>query len=181
MGEKQMSAKRLGYFTAGTVPTSAEAIEIARIKTLSAPAYAIEVLNAATAEMIDGKQTYDYVAGTPPTEYASDTKFGGDGKIDAAKPLAFGLFPATATLTTGQTLQLRAIKALGDNVDAITQSSVTASTLGTTYVSATTAKATVSAEGLVTFAAAGGSSVITATHTYASGKTVTATMTVTTA
>ena len=78
-------------------------------------------------------------------------------------------------------MQLRAIKAVGDSVDNITQSSVSASTLGTTYVSATTAKATVSAEGLVTFAAAGGSSIITATHTYASGKTVTATMTVTTA
>ena len=174
--------KRFGYFTTGTVPTVAEAAEIARIKALSLPAYAIEVLNGATSEMIDGKQTYDYIAGNLPTEYASDSnKFGTDGKVDAARPLSFGLFPTTATLTTGQTLQLRAIKAVGDSVDNITQSSVSASTLGTTYVSATTAKATVSAEGLVTFAAAGGSSIITATHTYASGKTVTATMTVTTA
>ena len=177
-----MSAKRLGYFTTGAVPTVAQAAEIARIRALSLPAYAIEVLNKAIPEMINGKQTYDYIAGDPPTEYASDSnKFGGDGKIDAARPLSFDVFPKTATLTTGTTLQLRAIKAVGDSVDNITQENVTASTAGTTYVSATTGKATVSVEGLVTFVAASGSSVITATYTYASGKTVTATMTVTTA
>lgn len=174
-----MATKRVLYFTAAAAPTVAETAAIARLKELALSAYDVQVRNG--AEETDFLETADYAAGTVPTVYNTIALIGADGKIDADRPLSFGLFPVTATLTTGQTLQLRAIKALGSSLDAITQSSVTASTLGTTYVSATPAKATVSAEGLVTFAAAGGSSIITATHTYTSGKTVTATMTVTTA
>jgi hypothetical protein len=174
-----MASKRVLYFTAAAAPTVAEQAAIDRLAALAVSAYDVQVRNG--AEDLDFLETADYAAGTVPTEYSAVPLYGTDGKIDAARPLSFGLFPATKTLTTGQTLQLSAIKATGNSVDAVAQSNVTASTANTTYVSATTAKATVSAEGLVTFVAAGGTSVITATHTYATGKTVTATMTVTTA
>lgn len=168
-------SKRVIYFTAGAQATTAEQAEINRLKALAASAYDIQVRNAALEG--DFIETCDLVAGTIPTDYSAKTKFGTDGKIDAARPLALKAFPATLAISSG-TAQLYVVKAAGSNADDVALSDVTASAAGTTYSSSATSKATVSAEGVVTKVAAG-TTIITVTHTYATGKTLTSTVEVT--
>lgn len=170
-----MAQKRVLYFTAAAAPTVAEQAAIDRLAALAVSAYDVQVRNG--AEALDFLETADYAAGTVPTAYSTVPLYGTDGKIDAARPLAFNIVPATLAISSG-TLQLYAMKATGSSVDAVTLTNVTASTAGTTYASSATSKATVSAEGVVTKVAAG-ETTITATHTYATGKTLTSTCVVT--
>lgn len=170
-----MASKRVLYFTAAAAPTVAEQAAIDRLNALAVPAYDVQIRNGAAD--LDFLETADYAAGTVPTAYNAVPLIGGDGKIDALRPLAFKVVPPTYALSSG-TFQLRAVAATGSSLDAITMTDVTASTDNTTYASSATSKATVSAEGVVTKVAAG-ETTITATHTYASGKTVTSTCVVT--
>lgn len=88
------------------------------------------------------------------------------------------IVPGSLTMVAGSKLQLVCVKAdLTENeTNTVALTDVTASS--TTYASSDEAKATVDGGGIVT-AVAAGSAVITATHTYASGKTETATVSVT--
>ena len=175
-----MSTKTVIYFTADTKPTTAELAEIARQNALSEPAYNVQVRNGGASAKMSSIEPCDYVAGTVPTAYAAKDLLNGDGKIDAARPLAFELFPNTASIANSATLQLYPISATGSGVDAIEQA-VPASGIAYTVVSGTSA--TVHAtSGLVTaHATTDGATVIRATYTYATGKTVTSDATITVA
>ena len=147
-----MAQKRVLYFTAAAAPTVAETAAIARLQALALSAYDVQVRNG--AETLDFLETADYAAGTVPTAYSAVALIGGDGKIDALRPVSFGLFPATYALSSG-TIQLRAIKATGSSLDAISQTSVTAAADGTVYASSNTNFATVASTGIVTKVSAG--------------------------
>lgn len=169
-----MATKRVLYFTAAAAPTVAEQTAITRLQALAGSTYDVQVRNgAATLNFVESA---DLAAGTIPTAYNGVSVFGGDGKIDAARPLAFKLFPATLAISAG-TAPLYAIRANGSNADDITLVDTTAT--GVAYTSSDTGKATVgAATGIVTKVAAG-TATITATLTYATGKTVTSTCAVT--
>lgn len=166
-----MATKKLIYFTAGATPTVAEAAAITALNTMDADVYDIQVRNAAITHT---HETCDLVAGTIPTAYNGDAAY---GLVDAARPLCFDIWPKTHTMAAVATLQTYSIKVTGD-ISALVRTNVTASTAGTTYATSDGAKATVSAEGIVT-AVATGTATITATHTYASAKTTTSTMVIT--
>lgn len=166
--------KKILFFTAGRVATEAEAAQITALNALNAPGFIVGVRNAAENALYGhGIETCDFVAGTIPTAYNAKPNY---GVADATRPCKLDLLPNAHSMAVAETKQLQCLKANGNDVSTLSLADVTAVT--TTYASATPAKATVSAGGLVTGVAAG-TSVITATHTYADGKTVTASMTVT--
>ena len=166
-----MATKKIGYFLAGFKPTEAEATDLAELAAMCEPAYSLQVRNAAITHT---EETYDFVAGTIPTAYEDQEAF---GDVSAARPELLYILPGTAAISGTDTLQLRVVSVTGP-LYALVGEDVTASTAGTTYASSVVGKATVSEEGVVTGVEAG-TTVITATHTYASGKTVTATRTIT--
>lgn len=166
--------KKILFFTAGTKATTAEQAQIDALNALNAPGFTVGVRNSAeNASFGSGIEACDFVAGTIPTAYNAKTNY---GEAHASRPVKFALLPATANVAALATQQLQALKATGNDVSALTLADVTA--VSTTYASSDAAKATVSAGGLVTGVAAG-STTITATHTYASGKTITATSVIT--
>lgn len=166
--------KKILFFTAGTVATVAEQAQIDALNALNAPGFTVGVRNAAqNASFGSGIESCDFVAGTIPTAYNAKTNY---GEAHASRPVKFALLPATHSLAVSATKQLQALKATGNDVSALTLADVTA--VSTTYASSDAAKATVSAGGLVTGVAAG-TTTITATHTYATGKTITATAAIT--
>lgn len=167
-----MATKKIIYFLAGYAPTAAETADIADLNAMASPAYEVVVRNAAITH---NEEASDLVAGTIPTAYEDHTNY---GDVDFTnKPSLLYIVPGTAAISGTNTLQLRVVAVKGP-INALVGSDVTAAASGTTYASSATGKATVSAEGLVTGVSAG-TTVITATHTYASGKTVTATRTIT--
>jgi len=166
--------KKILFFIAGKVPTGAEQAQIDALNALTTPGYSIGVRNGAeNASFGYGIEACDFVAGTIPTAYNAKTNY---GEANTARPSKFSLLPATANVAALATQQLQALKANGVDISALTLADVTAVT--TTYASSDAAKATVSAGGLVTGVAAG-TATITATHTYATGKTITATAVIT--
>lgn len=167
-----MATKKILYFQADAAPTVAELADIADLNAMALPAYDVQVRNAAITHH---EEASDLVAGTIPTAYEDHVNFG-DVNF-AAKPSLLFIAPGTAAISGTNTLQLRVVAVTGP-LNALVGSDVTAAAAGTTYASSVVGKATVSAEGLVTGVSAG-STVITATYTYASGKTVTATRTIT--
>jgi len=171
-----MATKKIIYFLAGMAPTAAETADIADLNALAAPAYEVLVRNAAEAgAATHPEEASDLVAGTIPTAYQDHLAYGDVNATD--KPVLLYIAPGTAAISGAGTLQLRTIAVKG-LYNALVGSDVTASAAGTTYASSVVGKATVSEEGVVTGVEAG-TTVITATHTYASGKTVTATRTIT--
>lgn len=167
-----MATKKILYFLAGYAPTIAEAADIADLNTMAEPAYDVQVRNAGITH---NEEASDLVAGTIPTAYEDHVAF---GDIDFTnKPSLLYIAPGVAAISGTNTLQLRVMAVTGP-LNALVGEDVTGSAAGTTYASSVPGKATVSAEGLVTGVSAG-TTVITATHTYASGKTVTATRTIT--
>lgn len=172
-----VTRKKVVFFTADTLPTSAELLEIARLDDLAASPYKIQVRNGGGTEKMESIETCDYVAGTVPTAYAAKTLFGTDGKIHADRPLAFAVFPPTVSVShSSGTAQARAIQCDGTNAE-----DATLTDLSTTvaWTSSDETKATVGAStGLITGVGAG-SCTVTATYTYASGKTLTDTVAVT--
>lgn len=170
-----MSTKTVIYFTADTKPTVAELAAIARLNALAESAYNVQVRNGGATAKMSSIEPCDYVAGTVPTAYAGEDLLGGDGKIDADRPLAFAVFPPTLAISSG-TAQARAIACTGTNADDSELKDVTADTL---WTSSDTGKATVGAyTGIITKVAAG-TTTVTATYTYTSGKTLTDTCAVT--
>lgn len=166
--------KKLLFFIAGTVPTVAEQAQIDALNALTTPGYSVGVRSALhNSTYTPNLEACDFVAGTIPTAYNAKTNY---GEANAARPVKFALLPATHSFAVSATKQLQALKATGNDVSALTLADVTAVT--TTYASSDAAKATVSAGGLITGVAAG-STTITATHTYTSGKTITATSVIT--
>lgn len=166
--------KKILFFTAGTKATTAEQAQIDALNALNAPGFTVGVRNSAeNASFGYGIEECDFVAGTIPTAYNAKTNY---GEPHADRPVKFALLPITANVEALATRQLQALKATGNDVSALTLADVTA--ISTSYASSNAAKATVSAGGLVTGVAAG-SSTITATHTYTSGKTITATSVIT--
>lgn len=165
----------IGYFTAAGVATSAEATEIARLEAIANPTLDYTVLSGVGDTEYGGEnQEFDYAAGEIPTSYAATTV---SYLEDAAFPSLFGIYCQTATVAASATLTLIPISVVGTNAlnMAATQLAVDAASLA--WESATEAAATV-ADGVITGVAAG-TSIITATYTFATGKTATATFTVT--
>jgi len=166
--------KKILFFVAGKVPTADEAAQIAALNALTSPGYSVGVRNAAENALYgSGIEPCDLVAGSIPTAYNAKLDY---GVAHADRPAKFALLPATASVAAAATKQLQALKANGNDISALTLADVTA--VSTTYASSDATKATVSAGGLVTGVAAG-ETTITATHTYASGKTITATSVIT--
>ena len=164
--------KKVIYFTAGPVPTTAEKAEIDNLNDL-ANAYDIQVRNAVADNSFGGDyEDCDLVAGSVPnTGFTQDEiDFGQDGK-----PVLFEAFPKTPSLGTGETAQLVCIATTGTILE-LEGEDVTASC---TFASSATGKATVSASGLITRIAAGTANV-TVTYEYSTGKTVTFVVAVTT-
>jgi uncharacterized protein YjdB len=165
--------KKIIYFTAGVNPTAGELAEIALLNNLTSPGYSVSIRNGAeSASFGYGKEVADLVAGTVPTSHAANTVYSG---IDAAKPTGFVLSPNTAAIVGTATKQLTPIAITGTDLSSLGASALADNV---TYVSSVPAKATVDVNGLITGVAAG-NTVITATYTYASGKTITATCAVT--
>jgi hypothetical protein len=166
--------QRVLYFTAADIPTAGELTDIAALQALTTPGYSVGVRSGARdTTYTPNLETCDLVAGTIPTAYNAKTLY---GFVDALRPVNFNIWPKTVALTVAATKQLVAAKITGVAIDALTATDVTAVT--TTYASSDATKATVSAGGLITGVAAG-TTTITATHTYATGKTITATSAVT--
>lgn len=166
--------KKIIFFTAGEVPTVAEAAQIAALKAKEAPGFQVAVRNSTqSASYGAGPEACDLVAGTIPTAFNGKTNY---GVADAARPAAIQILPNPVAIVGTATRQLQVMKVNGDDVSALTMVDVTAT--NTTYSSSATNRATVNASGLVTGVSVG-TSTITATHTYATGKTITATVVVT--
>lgn len=167
--------KRILFFTAGKVPTVAEQAQIDALNAMTVPGYSVGVRNGAESAVYsdDNLEPCDFVAGTIPTAYNAKTDY---GVAHASRPVKFSLHAAAVTLAVSATLQLQALKAGGVDVSALTLADVTG--VSTTYASSDVAKATVDAAGIVTGVAAGAVT-ITATHTYATGKTIAATIALT--
>ena len=168
--------KKVLYFTAGPVPTVTEAAQIAALVALGLPGYTVGVRNGLLPGSFGaGIEASDYVAGTIPTAFNAVPNY---GVPDALRPAKLSLLSATGSFSVAAaaTRQLQAMSVVGADISALTVTDVTAAT--TTYASSVPAKATVDANGLVTGVAAG-TTTITATHTYAVGKTITATAVIT--
>jgi hypothetical protein len=169
-----MATKKILYFTAGPVPTAGELADIDVLNTLILPGYSIGVRNGAESGSFGaGIEATDFVAGTVPTAFNARPAY---GFIDALRPLVFDVWPKTAAIVGTATKQLYPVKISGTDIANLASALVTAN-IG--YVSSDETKATVHAtSGLITGVAAG-TSTITATLTYATGKTITATCVVT--
>jgi len=168
--------KKVLYFTAGPVATVTEAAQIAALVALGVPGYTVGVRNALLSGSFGhGIEASDYVAGTIPTAFNAVPNY---GIPDVLRPAKLSLLSATGSFAIAGTAtrQLQTLSVVGADISALTVTDVTA--VSTTYASSVPAKATVSAGGLVTGVAAG-TTTITATHTYASGKTITATAVIT--
>lgn len=166
-------SERILYFTAANVPTEAEQAAIDRLEALAASPYSINIRSAATESTMPDEEDCDYVAGSVPTEYSGVTLFDEDGEISEDKPIGFSVIPSSGSLdhSDGDTLQLYPVGIEG--ATAADVALVEISEESVVYVSDNTDVATVSADGLVDTAGAG-SCTVTATYTYATGKTVTA-------
>lgn len=163
------------FFIVGNSPTVAEQAEIDRLNDLGTAAFSEVGVRTAEESTLYGAniEDSDYVAGAIPTEYNAVTDYG-DAHDD--RPLKMDVLPATATIAAAGTQQLQVVKVTGADTLNLTTTDVTAVT--TTYASDDEAAATVDANGLVTGVATG-SATITATHTYDTGKTETATSVIT--
>lgn len=170
---QEIEMKKIIYFTVGPTPTAQELIDIGILNTYTLPGYSVSVRNgAASAAYGYGKEAADLVAGTVPTSHNANTVY---GVIDADRPALFDLSPSAVSLAPLATKQLYPIAVTGTSLDALSAELLAASV---TYSSSVPAKATVSVGGLIT-AVATGSTIITATYEFESGKTVTATCAVT--
>ena len=166
--------KKIIYFTAGYVATSTELGEIAALKELNGSGYSIAIRNGAdNASYGAGIEACDFVAGTVPTAFNGKTNW---GSIDTLRPSLFQLYPKTKTLAALATEALTPIAITGRTLDALV-AAIPAT--GVAYASSVPGKATVDASTGVVTAVATGATVITATYTYTSGKTVTATCAIT--
>jgi hypothetical protein len=160
------SRGKILYFLATDKPTVGEAAAIAA---LEAAGYSVGVRNGSVTTTYGARlETCDGVAGTIPSAYSAKTSF----DHSAEGTFALAILPASGAITGTGTKQLQVLKIAADGT-------VTDVTASCTYASGTPATATVNASsGLVTGVAAG-TSVITATYTYATAKTMTATKTIT--
>ena len=160
---------KLIYFTASDIPTTAEALAIARLITINTPGYEVNVRNGSeSCSYASGIEPCDIVAGTIPTAFNAKEDM---GTVLAARPFIFDVWPKTKTLAVAGTVTLVPVAVTGTSVFDIVSTEILAN-VG--YVSSVPGKATVPASsGLVTGVQAG-ETVITATYTYVSGKTVTA-------
>lgn len=171
------------FFLAGLVATGGEQALIDRL----AVRYDVRVRNGGGPSLYYGNrlEAADAVAGTLPADVSTAIADYPDGNITPAavsKPEAIMILPGTASVAAAAgTLQLRLVKAeRNEDTDVITLSDIT-SGAESAWTSGTPAKATIDADtGLITGAAGGaGSTVITATVTYDTDKTMTTTRTVT--
>lgn len=164
--------KKILYFTAGATPTSTELTEIGILNGLTQPGYSVGVRNGAeSASYGAGIEDCDLVAGTIPTAFNAKTAY---GTVNSLRPVKFTIISAV-TLAALATKQLVPIAITGTDLSNL---AAAVPDTGVTYASSAESKATVDANGLIT-AVATGSAVITATYTYTSGKTITATCAVT--
>jgi len=169
-----MSTKIL-FFTVGATPTVAEQAEIDRLNALNALAFTeIGIRNGEKDTTFDPNlESIDLAAGTIPTAYDAITEY---GEVDEDRPLEQVNIPAAvASLAAAATQQLQVVKVTGEDLLNLTITDTTA--VDTTYASDDEAVATVDAAGEVT-GVAEGSCTITATHTYAVGKTELSTTTI---
>lgn len=166
--------KKIIFFTAGNVPTEAEAAQIAALNAKVKPGFLVSVRNTTQSAVFgSGIEACDFVAGTVPTAFNGKPNY---GEANALRPAAIQIMPNPVAIVGTANRQLQVIKANGDDISDITMVDVTAT--NTTYSSSATNRATVNSAGLVTGVSAG-TSTITATHTYTTGKTITATVVVT--
>ena len=167
--------KKILFFTAGPVPTVDEQAQIDALNAMHAVGFNVGVRNTLSSGLYGyGIEASDFVAGTIPTAYNAVSNY---GVAHASRPCKISLLPAAPSVAALATQQMQVLKATGNDVTALTLADVTATS--TTYASGTPATATVHASTGVVTGVAAGTTVITATHTYTSGKTITATATVT--
>lgn len=172
------------FFLAATVASGAEQALIDRL----AVRYDVHVRNGGGPSLLYGArlEAADAVAGTLPSAVSTAIADYPDGDVTPAvvsKPESILILPSTgaSVAAAGGTLQLRLVKAdRNETTDAVTLTDIT-SGAESAWSSGTPAKATIDADtGVVTGAAGGaGSTVITATVTYDTDKTMTTTRTIT--
>lgn len=166
---------KIGYFTASTVATSAEETEVARIESVINPDYSYRVCSAiGDTEYSSGDEEFDLVAGEIPTAYSGDTVTYIE---DAAYPSVFGIYCQAATVVAASTLTLIPITTVGTNALNMVATQLAADATSIAWASDDEAVATV-ADAVITGVGAGDCT-ITATYTFATGKTKTATFDVT--
>jgi len=102
-----MATKKIIYFTAGSVVTSAEKADIAALNALAVPAYSVQVSNgsvpAGLGKTSDGGpvlETCDYVAGSAPAEYSDLPTF------DPDDPPAPDVGASRAVVADGQEIEI---------------------------------------------------------------------------
>jgi hypothetical protein len=178
------NAKIALYFTVSQNPTAAELVEIGALERTYAQ---VKVLRGDVPVGLPASRLMpgDAIAGTPPQAYIDAVGSYADGQLTVGaddKPEALLILPGTATMAAaGGTLQLRLCMAqLNMTTNVVTLTDITQQA-NTAWSSGTPAKGTVNAStGLVTGANGGaGTSVITATVTYDTNKTMLATRTAT--
>jgi uncharacterized protein YjdB len=172
-----MARKKCIFFTAGAIPTTPEQALIDRLSVH----YDVGVRNTLIDDVYGEKlESADAVAGTIPAAFTTAIADYPDGDVTpaaVAKPEAQLIVPATVSFAHTGTFQLYAVSAELDEAAATVALTNRTSGTGVVWSSSDATKATV-ADGLVTGVAAG-SATITWTYTYATGKTVTATRSVT--
>lgn len=168
--------KKVLFFTAGPVATDDELSQIAALNALTNPGYVIGVRNSVeNASFGSGIEACDMVAGTIPTAFIAKPDF---GYVSAARPVLLKCCPDATTVAIAATVSIRAFRVDGTDISALEVTQVSLGTDGTTWASSDETIATVSVNGTVTGVAAG-EVTITATHTYETGKTISANSVVT--
>jgi hypothetical protein len=158
-------------FCADAIPTEDEAAAMDRLVGLG---YRVHVRNAAVEATYGGnREPCDVVAGgdSIPEAYAEIAN-----ADPVVRTVAFNVFPLSATLGSGGSLQLRAVSAEHDEATDSYTLADRAEDPDITFESADPEKCTVSATGLVTRVSAGGPTLVTATF---AGKTSTCAVTTT--
>jgi hypothetical protein len=181
--------KTLIFFTASEIPTAPELALIARHQLMYGKVLVRSGSGRHDATYNSRLEHADALAGTIPAAYktasggtAVDTTDypDGDKSLGAtSKPEGIMILPATASFAHTGTLQLRLVKAeLDETTDVVTLTDIT-SGAESAWSSGTPGVATIDADsGLVTGVTAG-TTLITATVTYDTDKTMTTTRTVT--
>ena len=166
---------KIGYFTAGDIATSAETAEIAKLESIVNPDLDYTVCSAVGDTEYGGTdESFDLVAGTPPTAYSGETV---TYIADAAAPTAFGIYCGTNTVVAASTLTLVTIAASGTNAANQVLEQLELDDSDIAWATDDEAVATV-ADSVITGVGAG-ECTITATYTFATGRTTSATFDVT--
>lgn len=176
---KPINQKKVIYFTAGNVATTAENDAITRLQKIYGTVAVRSGANLAATKYGANLETADAIAGTPPQAYTDAIGSYADGNVtQAALANPEALIIVGPAAFSAATQQYFAVKSdLTEGTNNVAEADVTAT--NTVWTSGTPATATVGAgTGLVTKVAAG-TTVLTATYTAPGGTAKVATKTLT--